>query len=103
METNTPTQVAHPIRAVLRTAVAVIVTLATILPVAWSIIGEELANAGVVIPDNVGAVVAGAIALVVAVSGILTRIMALPAVDDMLAIFGLSAQPQSEPRRALDE
>lgn len=67
------TQTRHPWRATIRTAVAVIVALAAMLPllVAASGLDETLAP------------VAGALAI----AGAITRVMALPAVDAFLARF----------------
>ena len=52
----TPTQVAHPWRASLRTAVAVLLGLALVLPIVWAIIGEELEKVGWAIPEPIGTV-----------------------------------------------
>ena len=79
----TPTQTRHPWRATIRTALAVVVALAAMLP-------ALVAASGV---DQTLAPVAGALALAAAI----TRVMALPAVDEFLARFvpWLAADPSA--------
>ena len=89
----TPTQVAHPWRAALRTAVAVLLGLALVLPIVWAIIGEELGKVGWVIPEPVGTVVGVIIAAVTAAAAIVTRVMAIPAVSDWLTRLHLGPTP----------
>lgn len=67
------TQTRHPWRATIRTAVAVIVALAAMLPLLVDASGL----------DETAGPVAGALAIAAAI----TRVMALPAVDDFLARF----------------
>ncbi|WP_223885046.1 hypothetical protein [Nocardia colli] len=67
-----PTQVTHPWQATARTVFAVLVALASLIPV--------VAVAGGI--DTVPAV-----AQLVAVCGAVTRVLALPAVDDFLSRF----------------
>lgn len=67
-----PTQVTHPWQATARTVFAVLVALASLIPV--------VAVAGGI--DTVPAV-----AQLIAVCGAVTRVLALPAVDDFLARF----------------
>ena len=92
----TPTQVAHPWRASLRTAVAVLLGLALVLPIVWAIIGEELAKVGWVIPEPVGTVVGSIIAAVTAAAAIVTRVMAIPAVSDWLTKLNLGPAPAGD-------
>ena len=92
----TPTQVAHPWRASLRTAVAVLLGLALVLPIVWAIIGEELGKVGWVIPEPVGTVVGVIIAAVTAAAAIVTRVMAIPAVSDWLTKMHLGPTPAGE-------
>ena len=92
----TPTQVAHPWRASLRTAVAVLLGLAVVLPIVWAIIGEELEKVGWVIPEPVGTVVGIIIAAVTAAAAIVTRVMAIPAVSDWLTKLNLGPTPASQ-------
>ena len=92
----TPTQVAHPWRASLRTAVAVLLGLALVLPIVWAIIGEELEKVGWAIPEPIGTVVGVIIAAVTAAAAIVTRVMAIPAVSDWLTRFNLGPTPAGE-------
>ena len=92
----TPTQVAHPWRASLRTAVAVLLGLALVLPIVWAIIGEELGKVGWVIPEPVGTVVGVIIAAITAAAAIVTRVMAIPAVSDWLTRFNLGPAPAGD-------
>ena len=92
----TPTQVAHPWRATLRTAVAVLLGLALVLPIVWAIIGEELGKVGWVIPEPIGTVVGVIIAAITAAAAIVTRVMAIPAVSDWLTRFNLGPTPAGE-------
>lgn len=80
----TPTQSRHPWRATLRTVFAGLVAVATLLPVA--------AAAGGV--DTVPAV-----AQAITVAAAITRLLALPAVDDFLRRFApwLAASPSPTP------
>lgn len=82
-----PSQVRHPGRAVARTVVQVAVGLAAATP-------ELVTLSGV--PQTVGAVGVG-----LAVAAVITRVMAIPAVDAALAqwVPWLSAEPtpQSKP------
>ncbi|MBX6750939.1 MAG: hypothetical protein IRY85_14915 [Micromonosporaceae bacterium] len=81
-----PTQTQHPWRATLRTVLAVVVALAPVLPQ----IVDELGLSGY-----------GWAAAVVAVAGAVTRVLAVPAVNDVLSRWLplLSAAPkdQSQP------
>jgi hypothetical protein len=76
-----PTQVRHPNRATFRTVFQGVVALAAILPLV-------LTTAG--IP------VVGWAAILVAVSGAITRVMAMPGVESFLEKYipGLAAKPQ---------
>ena len=94
--TMTPTQVAHPWRASLRTAVAVLLGLALVLPIVWAIIGEELEKVGWAIPEPVGTVVGIIIAAITAAAAIVTRVMAIPAVSDWLTKLNLGPTPASQ-------
>lgn len=94
---TTPTQVLYPWRAALRTGLAVLLTAAIVVPIVWSIVQEELAVAGVVIPEGVVSTIGASIAILLAVSAIITRVMAIPAVSDMLTRVGVGPAPY-EPR-----
>ena len=81
---SAPTQVARPWRATVRTAFAVVVALAAMLPLL-------IAAAGV---DETLPPVAGALAI----AGAVTRVLALPAVETFLAQFvpWLAADPDAD-------
>ncbi len=68
-----PTQVANPRRAVVRTVFAGVVAFAAILPFIINAVGIDSA-----LP---------AIAGILAVSGAITRVMALPSVNDWIAKY----------------
>ncbi len=99
------TQVAHPWRATARTALAAglgaILTVATIVPLVWPIIVEEVARQGLTIPQQVSAVAAVVVAISAALTAITTRLMALPAIDGLLGKISLSAAPA--PRRGIED
>ncbi len=94
-EPGVPTQIAHPWRAAVRTALAVLVGLSIVLPIAWQIVGDELAKHGWSVPDNVAAVAAVVIASVSVAAGIVTRIMAIPQVSDLLTRAGIGPTPNT--------
>lgn len=91
-----PTQVRYPWRAAVRTALAVLVGLSIVLPIAWQIVGDELAKHGWSVPDNVAAVAAVVIASVSVAAGIVTRIMAIPQVSDLLTRAGIGPTPNTD-------
>jgi hypothetical protein len=88
------TQVVHPWRATLRTAVQVgipaLLVLVGVVPEVLTIVEGEL---GGHLPDGVRAWLLGAAAVVTAIAAALARIMALPAVDRALGHLGLKASP----------
>lgn len=75
---RTPTQVRHPWRATVRTALAALIGLATLLPY-------------VLTDTNVGT--GPAVTQALAVAATITRIMAVPQVNEWLTIFGLGPTP----------
>jgi hypothetical protein len=75
-----PTQTRHPWRATVRTVIAVVVSLASLLPY-------------VAAQADVDAVPAVAQVLVVAAA--ITRIMAIPGVNEWLTSIGLGATPRT--------
>ena len=91
-----PTQVRYPWRAAVRTALAVLVGLSLVLPIAWGIVNDELAKAGWVVTEPVAAVVVAVIAGVSAAAGIVTRIMAIPQVSDLLTRAGIGPTPNTD-------
>lgn len=93
-----PTQVASPRQATKRTVVAVLVGLAVVLPVintALGIVADELAQADLAVPAWLWAGLNLVIALVAVLSGIVTRVLAIPAVNDWITdrVPFLSANP----------
>lgn len=89
---STPTQVQRPWRATARTVFAVVIALATMLPLLVQASGL----------DEAWRPVAGALAI----AGAITRVMALPVVDDFLARFLpwlAAAPPQATPLGFLDD
>ncbi|QGZ16916.1 hypothetical protein SEA_LITTLETOKYO_24 [Arthrobacter phage LittleTokyo] len=99
-----PTQVAHPWRAMFRTAVEVgVPAFALVLfagPAVLNILAEEL---GAVLPPGVIAWLLGAAALLTAVSAALARIAALPRVNEALKRVKLDAGPPSPPAAGAGE
>ena len=93
---STPTQVRFPLRAVLRTALAVILAFGIVVPLAVEIILDEWAKAAPV-PEGARAWLLGASAAIVAVSSALTRIMAIPTVNEWLGKVGMGATPKTPP------
>lgn len=75
-----PTQTRYPWRATARTAIALIIALASLLP--------TIALAG-------GLETEQWVAQLILVCAAITRVMAIPAVNELLARFGLSAEPMS--------
>lgn len=85
MAKHLTTQQAHPWRAVARTALAIVVGVAVAVPgVVEAITQHDPAQA------------TGWLGGAVAVAGAVTRVMALPAVDRLLAYLGLGSAPAAE-------
>lgn len=80
----TPTQSRHPWRATLRTAAAVVIALVPVVPQ---------------LVDHLGLSAYGWAATAVAIAATVTRIMAIPAVNDLLrkVLPFLAADPKAEP------
>lgn len=91
-----PTQVRFPLRAMLRTALAVVLALGVVVPLSVEIILDEWAKAATV-PEGARAWLLGASAAIVAVSATLTRVMAIPTVNDWLGRVGMGATPSTPP------
>ena len=89
------TQVAHPWKATLRTIVQVgiptVIALGIVIP---QIIDAILAGFGESLPPEATAWFLGVAAAVTATAGVITRIMALPLVNEFLAKLGLGATPK---------
>lgn len=94
---TTPTQVRYPLRAALRTGLAGLIAVSIIGPLAWAIIMEELAEAGFTIPAAITSFMATALAAVVALAAIVTRIMAIPQVSDLMTrVLNFGPAPRSD-------
>lgn len=80
-----PTQVRHPVRATARTVFSMLVAFAALVPVVTATAGIPLV---------------GLAGIVVTVAGAVTRVMAIPAVNDFLAKYFsvLAAKPTDELR-----
>lgn len=81
--TDQPTQVRFPWRATVRTVIQTLPAIAVAVPGVVAAIEEG--HPGLTGPVGVAAIAA---------SGIVTRVMALPAVNDLLTRFGLGAEPK---------
>lgn len=98
----TPSQVANPARATLRTVVAVLVGLLVALPTINTALlalqGYLSEQTAVVLPSWVWLVVNGAVAVVTLVSGVVTRLLAVPGVNAWIVehLPGLSAIPSKQ-------
>lgn len=96
----TPTQISNPGQAALRTFIQVIVpglaAVNSILPSIMETINTELAKIGLVLPDWALLGANAAVLAVGALSAIISRIMAIPAVNDWLTKIGLGATPKTE-------
>jgi hypothetical protein len=84
-ERRLTTQQRHPLRATFRTALAVLLGAASASPFVVAILDEELS----------GWTLLGVGGQVVAVSSIVTRVMALPVVDSLLERVGLGSAPEA--------
>jgi len=89
------TQVEHPWRTALRTAVQVgipaLLGLGVVVPEVISIVLEEFGES---MPAAVRIWLLGAGALITSAAAVLTRIMAIPAVDAFLTRWGVGANPR---------
>lgn len=91
---GTPTQVAHPMKAVLRTVFAYVVAVGGFLVAAIPLVQDVL---GPYLPEGWGAWLAGAAALLGAVMGLVTRLMALAEAQPLLEKIGLGTGVEDEP------
>lgn len=91
------TQVAYPWKAALRTAVQVgiptVLTLAVVLPSVVEILLDEL---GEQLPESLRLWLLGAAGLITAGAAALTRVMAIPGVNEWLTGVGLGATPRGD-------
>lgn len=88
-----PTQVAHPWKATVRTIVAYVVAGAALFVVAVPIVNDQL---GAYLPDSWEAWLLGAVGVITAIAGALTRIMALDQAQRFLALIGLGTGVEKE-------
>ena len=90
---DAPTQVQHPWRATVRTGVDVLLGILVTTPLVWAIIGDELAAVGWAVPEPWAAIIAAVVTGCVVASSAITRIMAIPAVSDVLTRLHLGPEP----------
>lgn len=86
-----PSQVTYPGRAVLRTVVAVLVVA---LPTYAIVVPMVLDSMGDWIPPGAQHWLLGSVVFVVALTGLVTRLMAVPGINKVLTILGLGAEPR---------
>lgn len=103
---GTPTQVAHPGKATLRTVVqTAIPAILGFVVIAPQVIEAVLSEPS--IPDNLRVWLAGIAAGIIAVAGIIARVMAIPGVENFLIKLGLdtgvSKEPAPAPPEALED
>jgi hypothetical protein len=82
-----------PLQRAIRTAVQVVVAAAAILATTVVIAPQILAAIQDVLPGPVVAWIAGAIAVLAALSAAIARVMAIPAVDEWLRNIGAGSAP----------
>lgn len=95
IEPGTPTQVAHPGRATFRSVVQTLLAVA----VGVVVLGPPIIDAILVedtLPEGIRTALLAVSAVVVAVGGIATRIMAIPGVNDLLGRIGLGTGVETE-------
>lgn len=102
IEPGTPTQVAHPgrttVRSIVQTTLAVVVGIVVFgPPIIDAILVEDS------LPDGLRAALLAVSAVVVAVGGIATRIMAVPGVNDLLGRIGLGTGVETEQPVEVDQ
>lgn len=83
------TQVAYPWKATVRTMIQVAVPTLGALALVLGYINDAFPE----LPPEVSAWIVGAAALLVSLAGLITRVMAIPAVEDFLTKLGLGATP----------
>ena len=90
---GTPTQVAHPWRAAVRTIVAYLAVVIPALVVAIPVIADQL---GPYLPEAWAAWLLGAATFLATLVGLATRLMALPQVQAALETIGLGTGVHAE-------
>ena len=93
------TQSAHPARAVIRTVVAVAVSAVALLPFLLPVL-EAWAAEQAWLPSEFNAGVVAVTTVVVAVAGLITRLLAVPGVDAFLARWVLPLASGGTPPKA---
>lgn len=88
---------------VLRTGLQVILSFLSVWAVVAVIAPQILDELAKILPGSWVAWLAGAIASVTVVAGVLTRIMAIPAVNDWLTKIGLGSVPPTAPEATENE
>lgn len=100
---TTSTQVQHPWRTTLRTIVWLLIALAPTIPTLWAIVQDEVSKAGLTLPPGLSAAVAVGVAVIVAVVGVVQRVVLIPAVAEWVAkIPGLDPAPAPVPKYAIE-
>lgn len=94
--TGTPTQVAHPGKATLRTAAAVIVA-ALIAVVGFGPLIIDAIIQEPIVPETLRGALLAVSAVLVALGAIVTRIMAIPGINDLLKKIGFGTGVEKEP------
>lgn len=87
-----PTQVVHPWKAAVRTGIQAFISVASIAVIALPYVQEFVEQFWPGSP--VVAFIGGAALFIGALAGLVTRIMAIPAVNDALTRIGLGAEPK---------
>lgn len=82
-------------KRVLRTVVQVVIGAAAVLAVVVVVAPQVLAAIADVVPGPVLAWLTGAVATLAAVSAALTKIMAIPKVNELLTLIGLGSVPKA--------
>lgn len=87
------------VRTVIQVIVSTVVTIVLTIISLASFAPEVLDALAAVLPESAIAWLTGAVAFLVALSGALARIMAIPAVNDFLTRFGAGSVPKSQVQR----
>jgi hypothetical protein len=82
-------------KRVLRTVVQVVIGAATVLTVVVVVAPQVLEAIADVVPGPVLVWLTGAVATLAAVSAALTKIMAIPKINELLTLIGLGSVPKS--------
>lgn len=95
VDTGVPTQIAHPNKATWRTVFAVLVAvLSGVILLGPEIIQAILAEE--TLPENIRLALTAVSTVIIAIAGIITRIMAIPGVNELLKKIGLGTGVESE-------